>query len=251
MNWANKWAPWYSIIAAVMMISFLIVFCSWTLHLVLSEMQDGRWRQEYLKSSAAAEWALELALLEIKKHGYGVYAQKQDIDILGDKKPVMSYEFVSRVQDYSTDMASNDTIIIPLFWIDEGGTLKNPSGSWISFNASDTVLWNIIGDTSGISWKWVFSSSTVWKVSDSDSSSVSLSIESFISWNSGSFLQIYNAWSASQNVSVNFSGSSDYFTLPEATIYSNAKVWKYSQNLKTEVNNTDFLNILRYSIFSN
>jgi hypothetical protein len=45
----------YSIIAAVLMIGFLLILTTSTLNLVLQEMQDGKGRQDYMKAYAGAE----------------------------------------------------------------------------------------------------------------------------------------------------------------------------------------------------
>ena len=58
--------PGYSVIAAILMIGFLLVLTTSTLNLVLQEMQDGKGRQDYMKAYAGAEGAMELALLKIK-----------------------------------------------------------------------------------------------------------------------------------------------------------------------------------------
>lgn len=63
----------YSIILSLVMIGFLLVLTTGTLNLVLQEMQDGKGKQDYLKASAAAEGAMELALSHIKNTGYGYY----------------------------------------------------------------------------------------------------------------------------------------------------------------------------------
>ena len=82
-----------------MMIGFLLVLTTSTLNLVLQKMKDGQGRQFYLKAYSAAESSLELALLEIKEHGYGYdddsFVEKEMLGS-GNLNPIMSYQFENK-----------------------------------------------------------------------------------------------------------------------------------------------------------
>jgi hypothetical protein len=241
----------YSIIAAVLMVGFLLILTTSTLNLVLQEMQDGRGRQWYLSAYAGAEWALELALLDMKVQGYW-YDDDSFIDkeILWSwpKYPKISYEFNSRVETFNGSIAPLGIDIIPLF----------SSWSWwlvptteIIFNIeSGDILWNIITQTSWVSGTGGFTQAKLIGEKTLDASwnfwfSPLTPISSILSWEDYLILQNLSNSPSSYTLTWN-----PWFTLPRAEIISSAKVWKYKQNLKTTVDNTEFLWILRYSVYS-
>ncbi len=243
----------YSIIAAIMLVGFLLVLCSGILKAVLLEMQDNKWRQEYLKASAWALWALELSLLEIKEYGYGFDGYQEDISTLWEtrKTALMHYDFESRVKEYKGELEPYETTFIPLFWIDEWGIY---SLSWddISLSVNDEVAWNIIGNNTGMSGRWPFSSLSQTYVTWIDGTKSFISVKDFLASNSQSYLQLYNTNSVSQEeVTLKIDTiSNEYFTLPSASIFAKWTIGNHHQNLIAEVDNTNFLQILRYSIFS-
>jgi len=134
----------YSIIAAVLMVGFLLILTTSTLNLVLQEMQDGKWRQWYLQSYAWAEAGLELALLNIKKQWYWYDDDsffEKELFWSFPKYPKVSYEFNSRVQSHSGTLAPRGIDIIPLFaswelWDEFTNTLNFVVDSW-------DIVWNI------------------------------------------------------------------------------------------------------------
>lgn len=249
---------WYSIILSILTIWFLLVLTTSTLNLVLQEMQDGRGKQDYMKSYAAAEWGMELALLEIKEKGYGYAEPLLDSQILwnGRKDPMLSYSYDSKVVTHSWSLNGFKTDVIPLFWIDELWITHSVNA--ISLSWSNEVVWNLIGKQSGASGKWWFWANTsVWEKSVSTISGNSdfifdntWDVASFLASNTGSYLTLYNPNSTSLSYSVNSTNPTEFFSKPAATILSQAKVGKYTQNLKTFVDNTEFLWILKYSIYS-
>lgn len=240
----------YSIIIAIMMVAFLLVLCSWVLQGVLWEMIDNRWRQEYLKASAAAEGALELALLDIKKNWYGYDAVENDILYLWDdrKNARMQYNFKSRVQEHEWQLWSFETVLIPLYWINMNG-LQAISWTSIELNASEDLIWNIIGSWLGISGEGSFTEHTQSQRESIDGTSTIERIWNFLDTNPGSYLQIYNNSSLESQYLLKVEGD-DFFTLPKAEIFARWSIGKYQQSLRAELNNTEFLHILRYSIFS-
>lgn len=242
----------YSIIIAVMMVSFLLVLCSWVLQWVLSEMQDSRGRQEYLKASAAAEGALELGLFAVKQHGYGFDQASVNIDALGRDKnsATMEYSFRSKTQLIESELAPFDTVLIPLYWINDTG-IQSISWDFIQFIASQDLAWNIIG-SSGLwaSWKGNFTHSTSSKIKNINGSYTQQDLKTFLWLNPGSYIQVYNSSTTSENFRLELAGW-DYVTYPTVYILARWSIGRYHQNLDAKLNNTDFLRILRYSIFSN
>jgi len=243
----------YSIIAAVLMVGFLLVLTTSTLNLVLQEMQDGKGRQDYMKAYARAEWALELALLKMKQNGYWYDSDNiSNPEILGvwNKIPKLGYEFESKVTIHTGSITPYESDIIPLFWINESGNHERADN--ITLFTNPDMVWNIVTESWGISWKGSFSpSSNVWEKTYKESTwefkyDPSTTISSVLSSSGESYLTLYNPLSIEQNYTLSW----DEFTLPRATISSSAQVWKYTQNLETLVDNTKFLGILKYSIYS-
>lgn len=246
---AQRW--WYSIIAAVLMVGFLLVLTTSTLNLVLQEMQDGKGRQDYIKAYAGAEGALELALFKMKQSGYWYdddTFQNSEILGVGNKIPKLSYEFESKVTSYSWSLAAYESDIIPLFWLDASWS---GSVSSITLDSEPNIVWNIIAQDSGVSGLWNFSEwSFVWEKTYNEGLGELQYNSNVTIWSvlSGEdYLILYNPSSSDIDYLLS---SSDGFTLPRATISSSAQVWKYTQNLETLVDNTKFLGILKYSIYS-
>ena len=247
---------WYSIIAAVLMIGILLILTTSTLNLVLSEMNDGKGRQDYLKAFYGAWAAQELALLKIKDQGYGYDEDGgfTNTQILWNtrKDAEVSFVFESKVEEYSGVLQQGETQIIPLFWIDDTGNISSITD--IDFDVSLwNISWNIIWENSWESWINDFSSLKTTNTKALDIASgdftvnTSWNIGDFLSNNPGSYLAIFN----SQSTKAQFTLSSpESFSLPVAQIMSSGTVGKYTQNLETSVDNTEFLGILKYSIYS-
>ncbi len=244
----------YSIIAAVLMIGFLLVLTTSTLNLVLQEMQDWRGRQDYMKAFAWAEGAMELWLLDIKTKWYG-YDDDTYIDIdtfTGSiKSPLLSYEFDSNRNAYTGSIDAYGLDIIPLFSIDSSGAINSIQDIQVNITSTQLPVWNIITETAWFSWKWWLSyNDIVWEKRYDETSwdlvyDTSSSISSLLSGEDYLILQNLS-W---DTITYEILGSGWGFTLPRASISSSATIWKYTQNLQTQVDNTEFLWILKYSIF--
>ncbi len=261
----------YSIVISLLMVGFLIVVTSWVFNLVLWELNDNRWRENYLKAFAAAEWAQELALLQIKEKGYGYYwteAVKDDDPILAEdptnlrpaKDPKISYNLNSKTNSYGESLSPLWYAIVPLFILDDAEPSApsftdpdNPSSalSLLLEAPWTTLIWNLLWEDGWMSWVWGFSQITTSTLSTSSSVTPDYSIENFINTR-GNKLNYLILFNSDPDNSVNYTLTSNReFTKPETTIISSASVWKYKQNLSTTLDNTEFLNILRYSIYSN
>jgi len=248
----------YSIIAAVLMVWFLLILTTSTLNLVLQEMQDGRGRQWYLSAYAGAEWALELALLDIKVQWYG-YDDDSFIDneILGSvsKYPKISYEFNSRVETYVWTLTPLWVDIIPLFSVDASWWINAIDD--IDFNITGgNIAWNLVTQSWGTSWVWNFDmTESVWEktlveAADDTRNLNFNSTEKIEDILSGKDYLILQNLDTTQSATYKLIWDGGGFTLPRAEIISSARIWKYTQNLQTTVDNTEFLWILRYSVYS-
>jgi len=268
----NKW--WYSIIVSVMIIWFLMVVTAWVFNLVLLELNDTRWSSNYLKAYSAAEWAWELALLKIKEKWYAYYDSiKDDINnrsiVLSDnpldknsfkksKESYISYDFNYRVNEYDWDLAVAGYDIIPLFYLEDNvwWFAKEYKVDDISLELIDwdnsKLAWNIIWEKRGIAWIWAFNKNSPWEWRDTSWVYFKEKIWEFLSNSKTNYLVLFNI-DPDNNISYKLESvdPDKYFTKPRTDIITSAQIWKYRQNLKISLDNTEFLNILRYSIYSN
>ncbi len=268
MKYNNK--SWYSIIISIMLIWFLIILTSGTFNLVLWELNDTKWRFNYLKAFSAAEWSLELALLEIKNKWYWYYSNIENNinsksvilwkDINNFSKsidPLISYDMDSKVNSYSWSIESLQYDIIPLFFLDNLWEQKVNSINLTILNDSNDLAWNIISDNSWISWKGDIDLTTMWNYKIIVSwwfSYSNLLVNNFLSDinNNNNYLILFNSNSSNTiNYNLVSINSNEFFTKPRTEIISSSIVWKYKQTLRTILDNTKYLNILKYSIYSN
>ena len=263
---------WYSIIVVLLIIWFLLVLSTGIFNLILKELKDNKSMWNYIKAYAWAESSQELALLQIKENGYAYY-DKVDHDINDSRSIVLadnsldksffnknidtliSYDIWSRSQDYNWTLSTLWYDIIPLFYINDSWEQKvtDISLSFISWNLSD-LSWNIVWKTWGISWTWITNiwHKKIYSSVDKKFTYSTESINSFISWSDINYLVLLNWWNANE-IKYNLKSNNmiEYFTTPKSYIISSAEVWKYKQNLSTYLDNTEFLNMIKYSIYSN
>ncbi len=260
----------YSVIISLLMVWFLLVLSTGIFNLVLKEMKDNRGMWDYIKAYAWAESAKELALLKIKKNGYWYYDKIDhninDYSIVLAKNPInkssfnksrdvfISYDIWTKVNEYSDNLNSLDYHIIPLFYLDDSWEYKARNISVaIKSGISSDLAWNIIWKDSWISWVWTNITSwvekkLVWGVFKHNT----ININTFLNDSESNYLVLVNtanSWNISYTLKSN--NSWEFFTKPKASIISSAEVWKYRQNIITELDNTKFLNMLKYSIYSN
>ncbi|MCH8518664.1 hypothetical protein LAT59_02800 [Candidatus Gracilibacteria bacterium] len=260
LYYKNTQKSGYAIISAVLLIGFLLVLTAGSFHLVLQEMFDGRGKQNYLKAYAAAEAGLETALLQVKEQGYGYY-EKNDFsgDILGDDVKIaqVSYEFLGRVQAHTGELAGFGVDIIPLFWIEDTGIgndgIVHNLGLGLELDAPDSIVWNIVALEVGVSGSGEFRSheKQVPRKSLEESGDFlvgNTNLDAFLQIPEEKYLFIVNTVATPQNYTL--TSGSDYFTLPRHDIISSGRVGNYVQNIRTHLDNTEFLGLLRYSIFS-
>lgn len=268
----QKNSSWYSVIASVLMVGFLLILASWVFHLVLLEMQDNRGREDYLKASQAAEWALELALLKIKDKWYGYHEIVEtanspmsfllaenplDEDSSLPKDTLLSYSMDGRVLSYSGHLQPLGYDIIPLFSFDDENSYQSSDMELIKTEGNGTLSWNIVSTKNGISWQGNFDSTTLGVLKKFDESwgfsIVSTSLWEFFSdtQNVNNYIILLNSHpTESLDYSLISHTEDGFFTKPRLTLISSGKNTKFKQNLQTLLDNTEYLSILRYSIFS-
>jgi len=249
---------WYSILVVLMIIGFLMVLTTGVLNLVLRELNDNRWTWNYLKAYAGAEAAQELALLQIKKHWYWIYDKKDDLEYLKTPKSKIkiSYDLASKTKSYSWSLESFEQAVIPLFYIKQDDTrdkiedLKLNIINYSNFPSNNNMAWNIVSQNwDWIWWTWEISNFIKAKWKNANGTFLDeLKISDFLNNYENNYLVVINL-DSTNNLDFKISSSKD-FTKPISKIISSAKIWKYKQNLETTLDNTAFLSILKYSVFS-
>ena len=74
----------------------------------------------------------------------------------------------------------------------------------------------------------------------------------FLSSSDSNYFVLFNSWNSGViKYTVKSTNPLEFFSKPRTTIITSAQVWNYKQNLSVDFDNTDFLNILKYSIYSN
>ena len=259
----------FSSVMALVMIWFLLTTTIWVFQLVLRELQDNRVLGQYIQTLAGAESAAELALLQIKQNGYGYYERHlfwenssinhilaEDPGNPTQKDIEISYDINTKVTSYEGNLSPLWYDIIPLFYL-TGSTdaIQVQAISDISLSSSSPALsdisWNIVWESGWISGNGLFDETTQISVKTLSASNSIIStqqnIETFLSWVSSWYLVLFNprnSWNITYTLT-----SSDEFSTPRANIISRAKVGKYRQNVQTTLDNTQYLNTLKYAIY--
>lgn len=256
MRLQNK-NSWYTILVTLMIIGFLIVITTWVLNLVLREMNDNRGEAKYLQAYAGAEWAMEIALLKIKNIWYWVYDKVDNSTILETPKEKIkiSYDLQSKTNSFSWSLEPFEQAVIPLFYLGLDWIEQKVKNIKLNISWTTDIGWNIVSE----GWDWIWwsshiSNNTKWDWRKSDWSYL---WEINVNWNSWflntyfkNYLIIVNLDSIN-NLEYNLSSSDWEFTKPVSKIISSAEILGYKQNLETTLDNTAFLSILKYSIYSN
>jgi hypothetical protein len=117
---------------------------------------------------------------------------------------------------------------------------------------SPDLVWNLIAWEEWIWWDGSDSinrSNWKWKkiITWGESRFIESSVDDFLPKNNA-YLILFNSW----NSDIIFTLKSlEKFSKPKTNILSSAQVWNYKHNLETEFDNTKFLNMLKYAVFSN
>ncbi len=255
---------WYSVIIAMLLIGFLLVLTVTVLNLVLKEMRDNRAMWDSMKAFAWAETGKELALLKIKNQWYWVdyeiseweadsrnilwvewnFKKNRDVEVTYNIN--LLPENNSWNYEYSQDLAPGEYSIIPLFYQYDDNSIQNTGN--INLQSSDGIVWNLLSWNNGIAWVGN-NQSGKWKVVDNSwkSSVTNMSQQNFLNGNNNVYLILNNTSNSNKNFILT---SSETFSKPITNIISSGQVGNYRHNIETKYNNTEFLNMLKYAIFS-
>jgi hypothetical protein len=214
---------------------------------------------DYLKAYAGAESAQELALLDIKEKWYWYHWElERNTFILSGSNVSISYKDDWKVLSYTWNLDGYSYDIFPLFYIDEEWREQKVTGLKLEIIGweweASYLSWNIVWwNFEWISWVWSFDFNSNWSKKYLDGSNNfiyrEVPISDFLESSSINYLILFNSQDESLNYTLN-SSENKFFTTPRLNIYSSWEIWNYKQNLKTSVDNTKFLWILKYSIYS-
>ncbi len=256
---------WYSVIIAMLLIGFLLVLTVTVLNLVLKEMRDNRAMWDSMKAFAWAETGKELALLKIKDQWYGVdyelsewvneskniladasdFKKNRDVEVTYNinLKPLENDLWKNQ---YSQVLAPGEYSIIPLFYQYDNNSIENTGN--INLQSDSEVVWNLLSGNNGIAWVGN-NLSGKWKVVDNSWKSTvkTLLQQEFLNLYQDVYLILNNTSSEEKSFALT---SSDKFSKPITNIISSGQVGNYRHNIETKYDNTEFLNMLKYAIFS-
>lgn len=263
MLYNNK--SWYSVIIAIFVIGFLLTLTASILKLVLVELNDSKGAYSYLQTYYATEWAWELVMLKIKENWYWYY-EKVDLDksnsisnILNqnsEKNPIISYDINSKVWKYDWELLPLSYDVIPLFFTEK-------YWSWVILDMVlstyewdiNSLSWNIITTNGWLSWVWWFTSTNEWFLKQLDAVwdfvIENRTIWSFLDENRTNlnYLVLFNS-SETSTIKYNLDWKGGFFTKPRTLISVSSKLWDYKQNISIKYDNTDYLGMLKYSIYN-
>jgi hypothetical protein len=251
----------------MLLIGFLLVLTTTVFNLVLRELRDTRGLWDSVKAFAWAEAAQELALLKIKEKWYGIDHKIQhtinaDSVILSEnpsdrslfkknKDVFISYDLGVATNSYSGSLLSQWYSIIPLFVEELWYTVYTRSYNLIINSVEeDNLVWNLLSSSGGISWTWA---NIIWTRKEYNETTETSSVDrqeisNFLRNNDNSYLILFNSWNSDIEFTLT---SAQSFSKPKTQIISSAQVGDYRHNLQTDYDNTKFLNMLKYSVFSN
>lgn len=237
--------------------------------------------ENYLKAFAWAEWWIELALLKLKENS-PVYEENiyptwntltwknivlgknpLDIWLYNPRRDVLlSYKISANSNSVnSTKIWTWEYAIYPLFSAsdNQGWVIKVTDISflpaWDTTDVSD-IVWNIVWVESWISWKWAISDwSVIWNYKTSNSFGEFefeyKTITDFLNSSEDNYLVLFNSSSnTSITYSVNLPNPSEYFIKNHVEIFATWELWKYRQNLSVFIDNSRYLNLLKYAIYN-
>jgi len=238
--------------------------------MLLREMNDNHNRADYLKAYYGAESWIEWALLDIKDNTYGyidtIELNKDDnrSRILakfpfdkwafnGKRDVLVSYDIDTRTQNYSGSLNPWEHLMLPLYYKDKAWwyDTKDISLSINSYNQGD-IIWNIVGENFGLSWSGGFGIDTeaYYKTYSWTLVFSTINIEDFLNISKKNYLILLNTNPDEQIQYTIKSNLDNFFTKPLGNIYASAMVGETRQNIRLSLDNTAFLSILKYSIFS-
>jgi len=239
--------------------------------LILAENKDTKGMEFYLKAYAWAEGALEMALLNAKNHSYS-YSTTAPPDKGSDFSRVLtrnpdnqdSYHpkkdvLVGYKIDATTQTIEKKYIaawffdIIPLFSMNEAKEPNKVSTIELKTLGNANIVWNIVGNNEGMSGTWDINLSTRWnlkRLTGGNPNYSEMLVSSFLKQSNGNYLIIHNVSTNSGTYTLSTPNSGEYFTREKNVIIASGEIGDYKQNIQFDLDTSQYLNLLKYSIFS-
>ncbi len=268
----NTKLSWFSSIIALIMVGFLLVITAWVYNLIMKELNDNRSLWNYVKTYAWALSSIELALLDVKNRGYWVDSSIENSinsrsimlsdnpssiwDFSRAKDVLISYDLWTRTDIYTWSILALWYEIIPLFYIDNDSNEQKVSKLELQVLWGDNTMlsWNLLWNSSWISWIWWFDPNSYWKgrnLVNSKLEFTNINTEDFLDNSYTNYLILFNASNSDLIYKLESIENWKFFTKPKTQIIWSWEKAGYRQNIRVDLDNSEFLNTLKYSIYSN
>lgn len=241
---------------------------TWILSLVIGEVKDTSGYSSYIKSYYWAEAWIDLWLLAYNDWSFNEYIVSEENlaeddnwkslhYILGEDTP-LTYDV-----DWYTDEVENVSIAP---WKYHMVKLKDNNGNKVldfDLNTDHTtpqdLKWNVIWTNWGITWEWEIDwDNTTWisksLINDADRNIwyTNKVVKNFLeeTTNSENVLILFNS-SSNSTIYYSITSADNSFQTAESEIIWSSKPRKtnYKQNLRVKIDNSEWVNFLKYSIY--
>ena len=272
---------WFTLLVILWVIWFLLILLTWIFKVVLLELADTKNMDFYFKAQSASEAWEEIAMLKLKEKKFW-YDGEESYDQDGasvllsrelnnstrpyheNKDVFFGYDIDSKTTTYTWELAPSKFHVIPLFHTDDStvdgsvkGNTKAPFLDVSSWN-QENFVWNLIWETSGVSGTWSFDpyqtvvKEKVLSAGDRHGKGFSLNttfIHNFLMPYDKNYLTVLNTGTVPMKYAVR-TADGESFTKPITTIYSSAKIGEMKQNIKLEIDNSKYFDVLKYTIYN-
>lgn len=255
----KKNKKWYSVVLATMMVWFMLILTFWVFWLILRESKDTKMMENYLKSYQAAEWGIELALLETKLNNYYIDKNIDNTHPLSKifkswdtfnslKDPILNYQVNSQAQ----------SIVDKKIWIWKYHIipLQNVKKLRLESNIRNDLVWNIVWEKNWITWTWNIWINTNWNYKTIDNNwninYTNMNVYDYLKNNTQQNYLILNNVNQTQEIKYSITSweAGEKFITDETEVLSSAEIKWFKQNLRVIIKNQEYLNLLKYSIYS-
>ena len=209
-----------------------------------------------------------------------------DKDKYHENKDVsLGYSIDSKASSYVWILEQWDFEVIPLFIKEDGQDKKatmRPNVSILDTEATDdgtlgaviskndfiwNIIWEIDWEPVWISGKSVFNADTEvkikklagwgavwcdWQFCQESSFTINdISVADFLDQSTDSYLTIFNkgSYNLEYTVSTDEPSGDDEFTKPITIVTSQAKIWEIKQNIELTIDNAQYFDVLKYSLY--
>ena len=263
------------VLLALLLVWFLLVLSVGILKVILTDSKDTYSMKNSLKAFYWAESWLELWLLRLKLkwfwYEYLLKNWERESNILWNKV-FLDYKINSKNKKASWTIESWGSVIYPLFYktgsqdFTKDSTIKDTENIKLTFTFTDwtgsLITWWLIWTPktwTKIKWLnwtwswWIINWNTEWITKYLNNSKklvfTGSTISNFLETHTWSYLQIWNLNTWAITYELKWDWSQKNFTGKYTIITSSARVWKNKQSIKFKINNSEYLNIFRFTLY--